>query len=272
MEDGKKCVICGELLIGIQIKCCSELCKKERKREIQKQYRERNREKIAEDNNQYREDNKENIKQHYENGREELVKKMKQYRENNKKKLKDKKNQYQEDNKEKIREQRNQYREENREKISNYTKQYAKDHKEEIKKRKKRYQEDNVEKIKEQQLRHRQNPVNKLHNAISSSVRRSLKSQNLSKNRRKWEDLVGYTTQELKKYLESLFTEGMSWANHGEWHIDHIIPKSFFVYSSTNDTEFKMCWRFANLQPLWAEDNLSKHNKITLWGKEVNAK
>lgn len=77
-----------------------------------------------------------------------------------------------------------------------------------------------------------------------------------------WESTVGYTVNELKQHLEKHFQEGMSWDNYGKWHIDHIIPVSFFQFKSSNDVEFKMCWRLENLQPLWAGDNLSKHDKL----------
>ena len=30
-----------------------------------------------------------------------------------------------------------------------------------------------------------------------------------------------------KKYIEQQFTEGMSWENYGEWHIDHKIPLKY---------------------------------------------
>ena len=63
----------------------------------------------------------------------------------------------------------------------------------------------------------------------------------------------------MKQYLESLFTEGMTWDNYGEWHVDHIIPCDFFdldIYS-----ERKFCFHYTNLQPLWAYDNISKSNK-----------
>jgi 5-methylcytosine-specific restriction endonuclease McrA len=73
--------------------------------------------------------------------------------------------------------------------------------------------------------------------------------------------MLGYSVEELKKHLESKFTIGMSWENMGEWHIDHKMPDSGFVYSSTADDGFKNSWSLENLQPLWAEDNLRKSNK-----------
>jgi len=62
-------------------------------------------------------------------------------------------------------------------------------------------------------------------------------------------------------HLEGLFKPGMSWANHGAWHIDHIRPRSAFTYSSPTDRDFADCWALSNLQPLWAEENLRKAAK-----------
>jgi hypothetical protein len=54
----------------------------------------------------------------------------------------------------------------------------------------------------------------------------------------------------------------MSWENYGKWHIDHITPLSSFDIQNYNDENFKKCWSLENLQPLWAEDNLKKSNKV----------
>ena len=94
---------------------------------------------------------------------------------------------------------------------------------------------------------------------ISESMRVSLHG---NKNGRKWEDIVGYSLEILKAHIEKQFYGDMSWDNYGKWHIDHIIPKSFFQYDSPDDVEFMMCWRLKNLQPLWAKENTMKGNKI----------
>jgi len=76
------------------------------------------------------------------------------------------------------------------------------------------------------------------------------------------ESLIGYTPQDVRKHFESLFTEGMTWDNHGEWEIDHIKPICSFDYDSPDDPEFQKCWALSNLQPLWHEDNVKKGRKI----------
>jgi hypothetical protein len=71
-------------------------------------------------------------------------------------------------------------------------------------------------------------------------------------------DMLGYNADQLKKHLESKFKDGMTWDNCGKWQIDHVIPDSWFKYSSIEDEEFKKCWALDNLQPLWADQNRKK--------------
>ena len=60
--------------------------------------------------------------------------------------------------------------------------------------------------------------------------------------------------------MKKLFTDGMSWDNWGEWHIDHIKPVSSF----DKNTPISLVNSLDNLQPLWAKDNLSKSNKTCI--------
>jgi hypothetical protein len=70
-------------------------------------------------------------------------------------------------------------------------------------------------------------------------------------------EMLGYSANDLKIHIESLFRDGMSWENYGEWHIDHIKPLSSFE----NDEDISIVNCLENLQPLWAFENLSKSNK-----------
>jgi hypothetical protein len=99
----------------------------------------------------------------------------------------------------------------------------------------------------------------RINSLMATVIRRSIKNQKLGQH---WESLVGYTLKELMKHIENQFQPGMTWENHGEWHIDHIYPKSKFNFSSPEDMEFKQCWGLNNLQPLWATDNLRKGNRV----------
>jgi len=116
--------------------------------------------------------------------------------------------------------------------------------------------------LKYEKKRYKTDPFYRLNRCASSSLNRCLKYHNLSKDNRHWENLVGYTTRNLKEHIENLFRPGMTWDNYGKWHIDHVVPQSFFVYTSTDDGELKYCWSPDNLQPPWAKDNLSKADKI----------
>jgi hypothetical protein len=84
------------------------------------------------------------------------------------------------------------------------------------------------------------------------------------KGGKKWEELVGYTVDDLKRHLERQFRGGMSWDRFmsGDIHIDHIIPIDAFNFASTDDLDFKRCWSLKNLQPLWVKENLSKGSKL----------
>lgn len=172
----------------------------------------------------------------------------KQYKIKNKEKHQQQNKEYYQKNKKLIEEKKKKYREHMRDYFRNYFREYAKK---------------NKETIKQYQVNRRKNNIShRLNHNLSCSISHSLKLNHLSKNKSHWEDIVGYTIKNLKEHIENLFQLGMTWENYGEWHIDHIIPKSFFKYKSTNDTEFKYCWSLLNLQPLWKEENLSKSNKI----------
>ena len=106
----------------------------------------------------------------------------------------------------------------------------------------------------------RARPMYRVHGAVSSGINASLQGR---KNTRKWQELVGYTLENLRGHLEDQFAPNMTWENYGMWHIDHIRPVSSFTFKSPDDSAFKECWSLENLQPLWAEDNMKKGTSYT---------
>lgn len=92
---------------------------------------------------------------------------------------------------------------------------------------------------------------------LRKRIRNSLKK--LEKNGSAVKDL-GCTVKELKIYMEKMFVDGMSWKNHGEWHIDHIIPLASF--DLTDREQFLKAVHYTNLQPLWARENISKGCRV----------
>ena len=97
---------------------------------------------------------------------------------------------------------------------------------------------------------------------LSQNLRNRLymAAKNNYKNGSAVQDL-GCSIPELKNYLEARFSPEMTWDNYGPyWHIDHIKPLSSF--DLTDRTQFLEACHFANLQPLYWEENLSKGARI----------
>jgi len=111
-------------------------------------------------------------------------------------------------------------------------------------------------------VRHYQPPKTPKEKIVKSMRRGIWKSLKGTKKRRSWESMVDYNREELMEHLESLFLSGMSWKNYGEWHIDHLVPIATFDFEDSSHPHFKACWSLANLQPMWAHDNLVKGGRV----------
>jgi len=158
-----------------------------------------------------------------------------------------------------------------------YKKAYYEQNREKIKERKKAYRKQNAEKIKDYCKQNRdkiriyirnkrKTDLNfRLSDNLRKRVRKVLNGKSKSK---KTMDLIGCSVDFLKKHLENQFQPGMSWNNYGNpngdhsecWHIDHILPCASFDLSDPKQQQ--KCFHYSNLQPLWAEDNMSKGAKI----------
>jgi len=112
--------------------------------------------------------------------------------------------------------------------------------------------------------RRKEDPCFKMDQYFRSQFRTALDDDKAEHTKEIVERTLGYTIKEFVVHIENQFEEGMNWNNHSltGWHIDHKMPVSLLPYDSTDHPNFKKCWALENLQPLWAQDNLSKGNKI----------
>lgn len=89
----------------------------------------------------------------------------------------------------------------------------------EYKRRRVAYLESKKEHIAKRQLEYkRRNPTQHLRSVVSSNMMSHLKQSNISKNRRSWEKIVGYSVEDLKAYLDvELARKGWTWEGLGKF-------------------------------------------------------
>lgn len=124
-----------------------------------------------------------------------------------------------------------------------------------------KYREQNWDKVLEYTRKKRAtNPKVKLVSALRTRTIAFLKG---SKNKKTME-YVGCTLEHLRTHLESQFTEGMHWGNHGKgrgkWQVDHIYPLS--QIDPTNEDLVRRALHWKNLRPMWAIENISKGKNV----------
>jgi hypothetical protein len=133
--------------------------------------------------------------------------------------------------------------------VLEYRKKWDKENKEHIKSYGKEYRQNNKDKIRQREklYREKNNHVSRWRDILKSTLKRFHRGKTAST-----QTLLGYSAQELKEHLDKL---GMNWDTD---HIDHIIPLSWFKKS----TPIHVVNDLRNLQPLFSEENLKKHNKF----------
>lgn len=110
---------------------------------------------------------------------------------------------------------------------------------------------------KYRKVRELTDPVFKLARRVRTLIYVKIRSGGYTK-RSKTHLILGCSFEELMVHISQQFSEGMSWDNYGEWHIDHIIP----VASAETEDDVIRLNHYSNLQPLWALDNLVKGRKV----------
>lgn len=185
------------------------------------EYVKENKERILEYGSSYRKNNKDKLKKWFKENEELLKQKKKEYRDNPDKKEKQK-----------------EWWKNNKEKKKEYRKKYSKS--ESCKEHRKNWY---------LSLKDRKPYVLAWRSILTNALKRFS-----SKKIDKTINLLGYSALELKTHIESLFLEGMTWENYGEWHIDHIKMVSTF----DKETTMNIVNSLDNLRPLWAKDNCSR--------------
>jgi hypothetical protein len=75
--------------------------------------------------------------------------------------------------------------------------------------------------------------------------------------------ILGCSIEHFMSHIETQFLPGMSWSNHGngagKWNIDHITP--LIKYDLTKLEEQKEAFHYANMRPLWFDDNMKRKRK-----------
>ena len=102
-------------------------------------------------------------------------------------------------------------------------------------------------------------PAFKTANLLRNRLRTAVKNGGAGKSASTMK-LTGCTLPELMAHLESQFQPGMTWANQGEWEIDHIRPCASF--DLTDPEQQRQCFHWTNLAPLWAADNRAKSDRL----------
>jgi len=211
------------------------------RKKYMKKYRKLHKKRIQETKRNYNSKHKDKVK----------LWNKKCYEKNREQRLLDMRNRY-EQNKDKMRDYNKIYREKNKDRKIEWDRLYRLTHKEEIKESQTIY------------MKNRRNvDINfrllcNLRTRIYNSIKNNYKSA-------KSANLLGCTVEHLKQHLEKQFKPGMNWDNYGLWHVDHIIPCASFDLSKTE--EQVRCFNWKNLQPLWANDNIMKSDKIINFGR-----
>ena len=106
--------------------------------------------------------------------------------------------------------------------------------------------------------RSKEDPVYALQIRIRNRIRGAFYENGYTKRSRAHE-VLGCSFDFFKKYIEQRFQEKMTWENKSEWHLDHIIP----ISSAKTEEDVIKLNHYSNFQPLWAQQNLLKSNKVT---------
>ena len=192
-------------------------------------------------------------REYHQRNKEKIAAKKREYHQQNKEKIDAKNREYYQENKEKVAAKRREYYQQNKEKLAAYNREYNKANK-----------EANTARVMK---RYHSDPEFNLLYRLRRRMNTAVKHAGLDKKCDSTSELLGISPQGLKEWLEAQFTEGMTWENRSDWHVDHIVPCDAFDMSV--ETNQRICFWYKNLQPMWAEENLQKSNTYTEADKQA---
>lgn len=204
-------------------------------------------------------------KEYYQKNKDKILNYVKNYSIENKDKIKEYKKEYslknkdgiikkyKQDNKEKLKKQAKEWRDNNPDKVLKmyenrkpYQKEYRLNNKDKINQKEK-------EKLKT-------DPIFKLKNNIRTLFKSSLKYNSVKKQNR----FFYYTGIQYSEYIDYLSKSDLwnDYCDGKNLHIDHIIPVA--LYDLKDFEEIKKCWHPHNLRIIDAKENLIKNKKLDL--------
>jgi len=166
---------------------------------------------------------------------------------------------YYKQNREEIIAQKKSYQAERRDQILEKKREYYAKNSERLILEKREWEKKNPYLAKMQKKRWQERFYSKPQGKATVAIRKMLSRMINCKNPKGSEKAIGYSSSDLVRNIESKFSEGMTWDNYGEWHIDHKKPISAFIQEGITDP--KVINALDNLQPLWAIENLKKGAK-----------
>ena len=147
------------------------------------------------------------------------------------------------------------WQEKNREKVNQYARDWRRKHKKKSIQCVRRWRRDNPLKNKQSAQKTKNKIQIKLANRLRTRLWHALRGVVKSAHTL---ELLGCSISQLIKHLEKQFKKGMTWANYGKWHVDHVKPLSSF--DLTKPKQQQLVCNYKNLQPLWAKENFKKNS------------
>jgi hypothetical protein len=170
---------------------------------------------------------------YYEANREKRIESSTKWRAANPKKAQENQREYQKANRKKLQEKSNEWKSANRELVGAQ--------------RKRRH------------VKKKADPVYLMARRVRARMHMALRKKGFRKGSTT-EKTLGCSFKQFTKHIESQFTDGMSWDNRSDWHLDHVLPLS----CATTIEGLEKLSHYTNIRPLWAAENRRKSDNLVL--------